>query len=730
MDGVYDSFCRICTNLCSIKVEIADGAVVKISGNSDNPMYRGFSCIKGRSQPAYLTSPDRLLHSLKRTPYDRYEPIPVEKAMDEIAAKLRRILDEYGPRAIASYAGSGFAAKMSSAAYVYGALFKAIGTPFMLDPNTLDKGGKQIAEALHGRWMGRPQGFDRPEVALFIGANPMVACTGFPAGNPGQWLKDATRAGMKAIVLDPRKTELASRAYLHLQAAPGYDAEILAAIIRIIIEEQLFDDAFIADNVDGLEALRATVAPFAAEFVAARAGVASEDIVRAARTFAAGKRGYVMAGTGPSMSANGSLVEYLVLCLETLCGHWLREGEQVVAAPALEVAPVFKAQAEPPRDWAMSEKMRVRGLTQSAAGIPCSAIADEILLEGPGQIRALISAGGNPAAAFPDQIKMARALRSLSLLVQIDPWMSQTASLAHYVIAPTMPLESPEVSVLMDYITKRAAGYGTAASHAQYTPALASPPPGSDVIEEWRFFLGVAQRMGFDIRLPDSSGEGTLIDSGLDTDDLIEKLFVGTRIPLATVKRHAAGAFFPDPPLFVQPKEAGWEGRLDIGNANMMRDLALRSSANARAVRDEERFPFRLLCRRERHVYNSSCNVAANNRGRGYNPAFIHPLDLEALGLRSGDSVWIESDLAGIPAIVESDETLRQGMVSIAFGFGGHPNLDDQFAQIGSSTNRLVRDDGVFDAYTGQPQMSNIPVRISKLNMADVKSTRYRPSGL
>src|SRR6266702_1881175 len=201
MNSIHDSFCRICTNLCALKVEVEDGRVKKISGNPDNPMYRGFTCLKGRSQPAYLYSPGRLLHSLKRAPDGSFELISVEKAMDEIAVQLGRIRDEHGPRAIATYLASGFNSQMATSSHFLLALARAIGTPMTLDPTTLDKGGKQIAEALHGRWMGRPQGFDRPDVALYVGSNPMVACTGFPAGSPGHWLKKMTQAGLKAIVI-------------------------------------------------------------------------------------------------------------------------------------------------------------------------------------------------------------------------------------------------------------------------------------------------------------------------------------------------------------------------------------------------------------------------------------------------------------------------------------------------------------------------------------------------
>jgi anaerobic selenocysteine-containing dehydrogenase len=708
----YDSFCRSCTNLCAIKVDVEDGRVVHVAGNRDNPLFKGYTCIKGRSQPAYLYHPERLLHSLKRTPYGRFEKIAVEQAMDEIAANLLRIRNEFGPRAIAGYNGTMTSAVVSTAMFFYKPLFDALGTQMLFDPNTLDKGGKQIAAALHGRWLAPSQGFDDPDAALLIGINPIVTYTGFPAGNPGQWLKDQTQRGMQLIVIDPRRSDVAARAHIHLQARPGRDAEILAAMIRIVLAENLFDREFVAANVSGVDALRRCVEPFTPQQVATRAGIDADELGRAARIFANAKRGYAMAGTGPSMSANGSLVEYLVMSLETLCGHWLRAGEIVKAAPTLEPLPVYKAQAVAPNpDWEI-EKLRVRGLAKTPAGMPGSALADEILTPGEGQVRALISVDGNPAVAFPDQLKITRALRSLELLVQVDPFMSRTAELAHYIIAPTMPLETAAVSSMLEFMTRRATGYGLGQSYAQYADALVSPPPDSDLIEEWKFLLGVTQRLGLPYAIRAANGQRIELDPLPSTEQLLEQVTAGSRVPLDRIRQFPGGALFPDDSIVVQPKDPDCTDRLDVGNADMLADLAQIATQGIARAADDDEFPLRLLCRRHRHVYNSSCNVEQTHRGRAYNPAYMHSDDLRALGLGDGDIVEIESARAAIHAIVAVDDGVRPGHISMMFGYGADPERDAELHALGSSANRLIADDSIFDRYTGQPRMSNLPVRI------------------
>ena len=201
------------------------------------------------------------------------------------------------------------------------------------------------------------------------------------------------------------------------------------------------------------------------------------------------------------MSGPGTLIEYLCLTLDTVCGHWMRAGERVRNAPVLRperrvrrpgIAPFTRTlRRQDARSWPDAKH---------AAGLPTAAAADEILLQGDGQLRALISTSGNPAAAWPNQAKVVRALTKLELLVQIDPWMSQTAQLADYVIAPTMPLETPGTSQFIDFTSGHAAGFGIAESYGRYTPTVIDRPSGSDLIEEWEFFYGLAQRLGLDLR--------------------------------------------------------------------------------------------------------------------------------------------------------------------------------------------------------------------------------------
>ena len=715
MSETVHSFCRICNNHCSIKVAVEDGIAAKVTGNRENPLYGGYTCIKGRSQTQYLNSPERLRHSLKRDSEGNFTPVPVSVAMDEIAEKLTDIIAQHGPRSVAGYAGTMALASFPTGSPMFTALLDGIGTPMRFDPNTLDKGGKQVAQSLLGTWGAPAQGFDRPRAILLLGINPLVTYTGFPAGSPHVWLGKVMNDGCKLIVVDPRRTDVAKRATLHLQPHPGHDARILAAMIHVVLSEDLFDRPFTDRHVRNVEVLRRAVAVFSPDTVARDAGVSADDLRSAARMYATATRGYTMAGTGPNMSGAGTLLEYLVLVLDTLCGRWLRTGETVKQAPTLlpdRISP--RAGARDPQDWRLPAKMRVRGLRQSRAGMPLAALPDEILEPGEGQVRALISWGGNPAVAFPDQQKTVSALKSLSLLVSIDPWMSATARHAHYVIAPTMPLESASITSMLDSLALRAVGYGIGDAYAQYSPAVSRPPVGSEVIEDWRFFFGLMVRMGYEVKAR-PAGVGRRVapitfDHEPETEELLEIFANGSRVPLAAVRSRPGGDFFPaDLPVVEGPGERE-QGRLDVGNPQMLSALAgLRASILT--VAGDEKFDFRLLCRRNNHTYNTSCNVEATNRGIRYNPAFMNPADIDDLGISPGDAVIIRSARSSIPAIVSTDPDLKRGTVSMAFGYGPADEHRD-FESTGSSPSRLIPNDEIYDPYTGQPRMSNIPVSV------------------
>jgi anaerobic selenocysteine-containing dehydrogenase len=716
----HTSMCRVCTHTCAVVVHTRDGRISSITGDRENPLFRGYTCVKGRAHADLYDHPQRLTRSLKRTA-DGFAPIAVEQAMDQIADRIRGIVSEHGPRAVALYYATYFALDNQAQLSVVDAFARALGTPMMFSPFTTDQPGKAIAKGLHGMWMA-PARFRTAEAVLLVGHNPLVSHQ-HRAGRPGDFFDDLAERGAELIVIDPRRTETARRATLFLQPMPGNDAAILACLIRQVLAENLQDQSFLDEHVDGLTALAAAVEPFDPETVAHRAGVEARDLVRAARILGGTRHGYATAGTGPNMSGEGTLIEYLLLCLDTVCGHWMRAGERVTNAltvipQALQMA---TAQALPPfPTYGLGEPMRIRGLTPTIAGPPAAAMAEEILTPGEGQIKALISLGGNPLNSVPDQAKMHRALESLDLLVCTDVQMSPTARFADYVIAPRLAMEMPGTTLFLELGSLLANGQGPPDSYAQYSPAIVEPPAGSEVVAQWELLYGLAQRLGLELRL--TPGAGDTLPAGppvaLDMvnkptdDELLEIVHAGSRITLREIKQRPHGDFFPDPAVYVQPAAPDWAGHLQVGNPEMMDDLA--QVARRTEDVDSAGYEFRLISRRLMHVMNSPTVAAPGNRPR-YNAAFLHPHDMERLGIAADSVVRVASAYDEILAVAQPDPHTREGTVSMSHSFGDVPARDHEVRAIGSNPGRLVRCDAFYDRFSGQPRMSNIPVRVETL---------------
>jgi len=248
-----------------------------------------------------------------------------------------------------------------------------------------------------------------------------------------------------------------------------------------------------------------------------------------------------------------------------------------------------------------------------------------------------------------------------------------------------------------------------------YQPQIVDPPEGSDLLEEREFFYGLAQRMGLQLEL---AGEKLDMVNKPTTDDIFELLCKGSRIPLDEVKKYPHGHIFDDPSITVLPKDEDCAEKLDIGNEYMMADLreVLAEPVTSHGgYSNEMTFTHRLVSRRMNDVYNSSGrDIPLLVRNHRYNPAFMNPGDMEALGLHAGDVVEISSDHASILGIVEEADDVRSGVISMAHAFGDAPELDKQVFYIGSNTGRLTNVEKDYDPRIGMPRMSAIPVNIKR----------------
>ncbi len=716
------SFCRFCHAGCAIEVDVDRDAnrVVAVRGDKSDPVYEGFTCVKGRHLGHQHHNPDRL-----RTPLRRgeggFEAIGLGTALDEIGARIAGLIERHGPRTLASYCGT--APYQNATVLAMGRAFHAaIGSPSFYTSATIDQPAKIVVPLRAGSWGAGMHTFESADVVIVIGMNTVVSHYGtpgtIPCMNPLTSLQRAKKRGTKIIVVDPRRTEVAAHADIHLQVRPGEDPTLLAGLIRVILDEGRYDHAFADRWLSGVGELHAALEPYTLDYVSHRTGIDADLIVEAARMFAAGPRGTAGCGTGPNMAPHPSLTEHLTMCLNMLCGRVNRAGDTLNNAGGAFTPPsTFKAQAVPPKPEMLTSgpAARVKGVHSLRGEAMTGTLAEEILTPGDGQVTALLTVGGNPVVAWPDREATVRALEALDLHVAIDVTMSSSAKLAHYVLASELSLERPDIPTTIDRWFET--------TYSTYTPAVIRPE--GDLIGEWKVYTEIAARLGVAISFP-----GGTIDPGaqVTADDVLDLIFAKAKVPMAEVRaRHAAGgagALHHDLKVVVAEADEGATARIDLVPAGIPEELAEvhaeRSSAEVIAGYTPEAYPFRLSSRRLLSVFNSSGReVEALRAKAGTAFAHVHPDDLAALGLADGAAVEIASPRGAIRSVVKAAADVKPGSVSMAHAWGGlaEESNDANIVPFGDATAALIDVGSGYDPLTAMPTMSAIPVAIRPLGV-------------
>lgn len=712
------SFCRICSGGCGTVLTIDENdRILSVQGDKDSPLTRGYACFKGLQASASHHGPNRLLKPLKRLQDGTYVEISAEQALDEIAAKLGPILDRHGPESLAVFLGNGAIFNLS-AYYMLPSFLAAFGSDQYFSTLTIDQYGKMVVFGRLGAWAAGFPAFEDMEVAMFIGANPLVAhaSMGFLQSDPVRSLKRARANGLKLITIDPRKTETGNFADIALQPFPGQDAAITGGLVRLILAEGWEDKEFCARWVGtaNMTALRDAVEPLTEEYVERRAGLEPGSLRKVAEMFGRdAKSGCVTAATGTSMAPFSNLAFQLAETLNIICGRYLREGQAVHQINGMGPSEPLRAQVIPPnRFWEeIGGASRIRGARQLFHERCTATLPDEILTPGKGQIRALFVDGGDPLTSWPDQQKAFKAITDLDLLVSIDPWPSPTTRFAHYVLPPTMMYERADLPMRIAGIANWPGAW------SQHTPPAIKPPAGSDLVDDWYVFWAVAKRLGKTITY---NGVRPLdMENKPETDELLSLILHGGPHSLDGLKAEPHGFHAEIQQQFVLPAEEDADGKFEPMPADVAEELhrfLADDSAPGKWQRDGRNFSHLLATRRMRDMFNSTGRFVQAVRERTpYNPAFLHPDELVSLGIEEGDLVEIESAHGRVVAIAEADPNVRVGVISMAHGWGDPPGSNASVKASGTPVNRLIDNDRNYEPINSMPHMSGVPVNIAAL---------------
>jgi anaerobic selenocysteine-containing dehydrogenase len=446
-NGWAPTACILCECNCGIEVRLGgeDGRrFERVRGDKAHPSSQGYTCEKalrldhyqnplGRTTPpAGVPRPgERVTRPLRRRDDGSFEVVDWDTAIGEVAARLGAVRDAHGGDAIFYFGGGGQGNHLGGA-YASASLAAFGAGRFRSNALAQEKTGEfwVNAKVLGANIRGD---MEHCEVAVFVGKNPWHS-HGFPRARTT--LKEIARDPDRAlIVIDPRRTETADLADIHLRVRPGTDAWLLAALAAAVVDEDLLDAAWLAHHARGADDVIAALGKVDIPGYCAIADV-PEDLVReAARRIGRAASVAVAEDLGVQMSVHSTLTSYLEKLVWLLTGNFGRLGTQYTSSAMAPLGRVRKAEAAP---GDAGPRSPVAGARIVSGLVPCNVIADEILTDHPARYRAMVVESGNPAHSLADSQRMREALAALDTVVVIDVALTETARLADYVLpAPT-----------------------------------------------------------------------------------------------------------------------------------------------------------------------------------------------------------------------------------------------------------------------------------------------------
>ena len=286
------------------------------------------------------------------------------------------------------------------------------------------------------------------------------------------------------VVVDPRRTETAEIADTHLFVTPGSDALMLLSMLQVLFAEDRLAPGALAGYIDGLETIDERVRPFTPEATAASTGIAPAVLRQLARDFAASPSAVCHGRMGVSTQQFGALCQWLIQLLNILTGNLDRVGGAMFTRPAFDLLGLGAGFGQ--RGSFDKRRTRVRGLPEFGGEFPVAALAEEILTAGKGQIRALVTAAGNPVLSTPNGRQVEQALEQLDFMVSIDPYLNETTRHAHYILPPTSGLERDHFDLIFHVFAVR--------NTVKYSKPLFAKPPGA--LHDWEIFDRLVERIG------------------------------------------------------------------------------------------------------------------------------------------------------------------------------------------------------------------------------------------
>lgn len=750
--------CNLCYANCGVLAQVEGGHIVKVRGDKSHPVSKGYTCNKAARIDFYQNGKDRLTSPLRRNVDGGFEEIDWDTAIHEIADRLGRVRDEFGGDKIMYYGGGGQGNHLGGG--YAGPVQRALGVKYKSNALAQEKTGLAWTSerVLGGGWHGD---FESCDVAMIIGKNPWQS-NGMQRARI--LMRDIAKADNRTlIVFDPRRSETAEMADIHLAVKPGTDVWCIAAILGYLAQNDQLNGQWLERHTNGFDEVVDILMAVPVEEYAAFAGIPMSQIVDVAAAMAVTDKIAVYEDLGIEMSPYSTLCSYLNILLFVLRGSFANEGGMHVVNPLVNIFNHGAGSGEVDENG-LEQGYRTTPVTGArivGGLVPCNSIPEEILTDHPDRIRAMFIESSNPIHSLADSRRFRDAFASLDTLVVIDVAMTETAMLADYVLPASSQYEKVEATFFnFEYpenffhlrhrlFEPREGTLPEPEIHARLVEALGVFEPGElDELKEAAqggldVFAGkVFEAMNTDPRIAAYIPYvlyrtlGPILPEGLEGAaavwGLCQIFTLGnaddvTRAGLAGEGFALGNALFervinsPSGTIVSKADKENmggqWRkpsGKLELGMSEMLGDLRGLAEYNLPERSDE--FPL-LLAAGERRLYTANTAIRDPRWMKSNNPASlsINPVDANALGIEDASTAKLVTRRGAVEVLVELDERMQSGTISLPNGLGlNYPDESGNLRAFGVAPNELT-DLEDRDEWVGTPWHKHVRARLERL---------------
>ena len=744
MGKIFKTGCVLCAQNCGLEIEVENNRIVKVRGDKSNAKSEGYICRKGLNVAYHQHNADRLKYPLKKV-RDKFERISWDQAIDEIATKLKGIIDEYGPRSFAYMGGGGQGWHFEAAFGVR--LMRSLGSQYQYSALAQEfSGAFWVCGRTHGKqYLHDQPDVDNTDVLLIFGWNGMQSHQIPQAPRKLQRLsKDKDKM---LIVVDPRKTETAKLADIHLPIRPGTDALLLKAMISLILKEGWENKAYLADHTSGFDSVKSCFENFDARAAVKTCSLDFEQVREVTRLYAT-RKSSLRYDLGLFMGRHSALNSYLIVILQAICGRLCSPGGNVINGHLMPIGP--HTDERDPKIW----RTMATNSFPVCGSFPPNVMPEEILSDHPERLRAVIVTQSNPLRSYADTTAYEKAFQRLDLLVTGEVAMTETAALSHYVLPSRTGYESWDGTFFpMTY---------PGIYFQMRRPIL---EPEGEPLELGEVHLRLADKLGLIPPIPESLYQAAFADRATFGKALMEyamtepkalkamPFILGKTLgkslgsvhlaalwgmllaaPKSLYKNAVRAGFTSGPGLgeelfqqILDHPEGIWAGKIDPennfaevktedGRIHLFIPELIDELNTVEAAREEAalRLPadFPLILMAGRHTdknANTLMRDPAWNEGKRACTLVMHPEDAAALNLKDTEQVRVITEAGTEEIELEVTDTAHKGHVVIPHGFGMIYNG----VKYGANVNRLTKN--THRDQFGTPIHRYVPCRVEAI---------------